>query len=81
METDLEIEMDDSISRFSASLGEAISQMNHNIAIMKCYMSSQNTQNKCFFDRERELYEEIEKLKSEIKSIKIHIDRGDKAKK
>ena len=60
----------DIISKFSASLGEAVAQMNHNIAIIKANMSAQSTQNSCFIEREMEFAREIEKIKTEIKSIK-----------
>lgn len=74
-------ESDETLSKFSASLGEAIAQINHNIAIIKASMSAQSTQNQCFMDREMELSKEISYLKEEVEYIKKFTGIGDKCPK
>lgn len=71
-------ESDETLSKFSKSLSEAIAQMNHNIAIIKASMSAQSTQNQCFMDREMELSKEIKSLKEEIQYIKTFTGIGEK---
>lgn len=55
-------EGDDRISQFSADLGRAIREMNHNIEMIKAFMISQNIQNQCFIDNEMELRKRVSKL-------------------
>jgi hypothetical protein len=53
---------DESISKFSMELGKSIAEMNHNIEIMKAFMSSQNCQNSCLIENEMELRRRIIEL-------------------
>lgn len=62
-------QVDDSIHKFSAELGKSISEMNHNIAHIKAFMSAQNTQNECFMDRELQLSQEITFLRKRIETL------------
>lgn len=61
-------QVDDSISKFSMELGRAISEMNHNIALIKGYMSSQNVQNQCFMDNEMDIRKELRNLKKMVEA-------------
>jgi hypothetical protein len=62
-------EADDSIGKFSHSLSVAISQMNHNVELIKCFMSSQNTQNECFMDRDLQTSQKMCELERRIASL------------
>ena len=69
-------EPDEHITRFSHALSTAIAQMNHNVELMKCFMSSQNTQNECFMDRDLETSKEIVILKERIKILEDKVENG-----
>lgn len=60
---------DESITRFSQALSTAIAQMNHNVELIKCFMSSQNTQNQCFMDRDLQVSQDICKLERQILNL------------
>ena len=60
---------DDSITQFSQSLSTAIAQMNYNVELIKAFMSSQNSQNECFMDREMCISKEIDYLKRRIEIL------------
>ena len=60
---------DNSITQFSQALSTAIAQMNHNVELIKCFMSSQNTQNECFMERELHHSQEICKLERQILNL------------
>lgn len=62
-------EPDACITQFSQSLSTAIHQMNHNVELMKSFMSSQNTQNQCFMDRDLSTSQEICSLKRKIEDL------------
>lgn len=57
-------EGDDTISQFSAQLGRSIAEMNHNIEMIKAFMLSQNIQNECFIENEKELRKRISALEA-----------------
>ena len=61
---------DDRITQFSQQLSNAISEMNHNIAIIKCHMSAQHTQNECFMEMHNELKKRITNLEKHFASSK-----------
>ena len=60
---------DESITRFSQALSTAIAQMNHNVELIKCFMSSQNNQNQCFIDRDLQFSQDICKLERQILNL------------
>lgn len=60
---------DESITRFSQALSTAIAQMNHNVELIKCFMSSQNAHNQCFMDRDLNTSQEIFQLKKRIENL------------
>lgn len=62
-------ETDNRITEFSYELGKAISEMNHNIALIKTFMSSQNTQNECFIERDLCTSQEINYLKRRLEIL------------
>ena len=66
---------DESITLFSQSLSTAIAQMNHNVELIKDFMSSQNTQNECFMQRDLDHSQEICKIERQILNLeKIILD-------
>lgn len=68
---------DDNIRQFSQSLSNAIAQMNHNVELIKCFMSSQNTQNQCFMDRDLQVSQDICKLERQFLNLeKLLLERG-----
>lgn len=68
---------DESITHFSQALSTAIHQMNHNVELIKAFMSSQNTQNECFMERELHHSQEICKLERQILNLeKTILERG-----
>lgn len=69
-------EPDNSITQFSQSLSTAIHQMNHNVELMKAFMSSQNTQNQCFIDRELDLSKEISSLRRKVEDLTSIIQKA-----
>lgn len=71
-------QVDDSIHRFSAELGKSICEMNHNIALIKTFMSSQNTQNECFMERDLYTSQEISYLKRRMEQLEEKYDGCDK---
>lgn len=56
----------ESITRFNQDLPTAISQMNHNIELIKAFMRSQNTHNQCFMERDLATSQEIAYLKRRL---------------
>lgn len=60
---------DNSIIEFSQALSTAIAQMNHNVELIKCFMSSQNAHNQCFMDRDLNASQEIFQLKKRIENL------------
>lgn len=62
-------EPDTRITEFSMALSTAIHQMNHNVELMKAFMSSQNTQNECFMERELEHSREISSLNRRVDAL------------
>lgn len=60
---------DDRINQFSQSLSTAIAQMNHNVEIIKCFMSSQYTHNECFIERGLAHSQEINYLKRRLQIL------------
>jgi len=70
-------EVDDSIHKFSAELGKSISEMNHNIALIKAFMSAQNVQNECFMDRDFQTSQDIFQLKNRIEKLETMVTDAD----
>lgn len=66
---------DESIHKFSAELGKAIAQMNHNISIFKAHINSQNCQNECFLEREMELSKKLHEMSIRIDEVEICLKR------
>lgn len=60
---------DDRITQFSQTLSTAIAQMNHNVEIIKCFMSLQHTQNECFMERELSHSQEISYIKRRLQIL------------
>lgn len=60
---------DDRITQFSQQLGNAIAEMNHNIAIIKLHMSAQHTHNECFMEMDNRLKERITNLEKIFSSF------------
>ncbi len=50
------------INGFSNILSESIAQMNHNIELIKVFMSSQNCQNELFLDRQMDFEQRLKEL-------------------
>jgi hypothetical protein len=67
----------DCIAIFSQSLANAIAQMNHNVELIKCFMSSQNIQNECFMERDLQVSQDICKLERQILNIEKTILKRD----
>lgn len=62
-------EADDSITKFSYELAKSISEMNHNIVLIKTFMSAQNTQNECFMNRDLEVNQRIYDLEKRLSRL------------
>ena len=62
-------ESNEPVYKFTNDISTAISQINHNIELMKCFMSSQNTQNKCFMERDFFTSKEINYLKRRLEIL------------